>query len=90
MPGSSLALHCTSLHFAALQDTVSIVLFNVVPQLLDIGVACAYLAITMQPWAAAIVFVTVRCCTCTAPHHARCSAATYHPWQSRAAGAAGA
>ncbi len=48
------------------QDTVSIVLFNVVPQLVDIVVACIYLALKLQPWAAVIVFVTVRaarrCC----------------------------
>ncbi len=34
-------------------------LFNVIPQLLDIVVACTYLALYMQPWAAGIVFVTV-------------------------------
>ena len=47
------------LHVAWTQDTVSIVLFNVTPQLLDIVVACGYLALYMQPWAAGIVFVTV-------------------------------
>ncbi|KAG2448895.1 hypothetical protein HYH02_006243 [Chlamydomonas schloesseri] len=44
---------------SSIQDTVSIVLFNVVPQLIDIVVACTYLAFKMQPWAAVIVFVTV-------------------------------
>lgn len=38
---------------------MSIVLFNVIPQLIDIVVACTYLAFKMQPWAAVIVFVTV-------------------------------
>ncbi len=39
---------------------MSIVLFNVAPQLIDIVVACTYLAVRLQPWAAVIVFVTVR------------------------------
>ena len=79
----------------SIQDTVSIVLFNVLPQVMgvhtavlltsvhctwtsqatpslitsrlethsnqvaDIVVACTYLAVKMQPWAAIIVFVTV-------------------------------
>ncbi len=34
-------------------------LFNVIPQLIDIVVACTYLALKMQPWAAVIVFITV-------------------------------
>lgn len=38
---------------------MSIVLFNVLPQMADITVACIYLATAMQPWAAAIVAVTV-------------------------------
>ena len=37
----------------------SIVLFNVVPQLIDIVVAVAYLAARMQPWVALIVAGTV-------------------------------
>ncbi|KXZ43254.1 hypothetical protein GPECTOR_96g720 [Gonium pectorale] len=44
---------------SSIQDTVSIVLFNVIPQLIDIVVACTYLALRMQPWAAVIVFITV-------------------------------
>ncbi|GLI64082.1 hypothetical protein VaNZ11_007251, partial [Volvox africanus] len=44
---------------SSIQDTVSIVLFNVIPQLIDIVVACTYLALKMQPWAAVIVFITV-------------------------------
>ncbi|GFR40170.1 hypothetical protein Agub_g727 [Astrephomene gubernaculifera] len=44
---------------SSIQDTVSIVLFNVIPQLIDIVVACTYLAVRMQPWAAVIVFITV-------------------------------
>ncbi|KAG2501077.1 hypothetical protein HYH03_000896 [Edaphochlamys debaryana] len=44
---------------SSIQDTVSIVLFNVVPQLIDIVVACTYLALKLQPWAAVIVFITV-------------------------------
>ncbi|GAX77428.1 hypothetical protein CEUSTIGMA_g4873.t1 [Chlamydomonas eustigma] len=43
----------------SIQDTVSIVLFNVLPQVADIVVACVYLAVKMEPWAALIVFVTV-------------------------------
>jgi ATP-binding cassette subfamily B (MDR/TAP) protein 6 len=42
-----------------LQDTVSIVLFNVLPQMVDIVVACTYLAARMQPWVALIVLITV-------------------------------
>jgi ABC-type transport system involved in Fe-S cluster assembly fused permease/ATPase subunit len=42
-----------------LQDTVAIVLFNVLPQMIDIVVACAYLAGKMEPWVALIVLVTV-------------------------------
>lgn len=48
-------LACT----ACLQDIVNIILFNVVPQMIDIVVACTYLATRMQPWVAAIVLVTV-------------------------------
>ncbi|KAG1666247.1 hypothetical protein FOA52_011549 [Chlamydomonas sp. UWO 241] len=44
---------------SSIQDTVSIVLFNVLPQIADIVVACTYLALKMQPFAAGIVFVTV-------------------------------
>lgn len=35
------------------------VLFNVIPQTIDITLACAYLAAKMQPWVALIVLVTV-------------------------------
>jgi ABC-type transport system involved in Fe-S cluster assembly fused permease/ATPase subunit len=42
-----------------LQDIVNIILFNVVPQMIDIVVACSYLATKMQPWVAGIVLVTV-------------------------------
>lgn len=44
---------------SSIQDTVSIVLFNVIPQMVDIVVACTYLATRMQPWVALIVLVTV-------------------------------
>mmetsp|Transcript_18402 Transcript_18402/g.51583 ORF Transcript_18402/g.51583 Transcript_18402/m.51583 type:complete len:1155 (+) Transcript_18402:140-3604(+) len=43
----------------SIQDTVEIVMFNVLPQLVDIVAACTYLAAAMQPWAAVIVAVTV-------------------------------
>jgi ATP-binding cassette subfamily B (MDR/TAP) protein 6 len=43
-----------------LQDTVSILLFNVMPQLIDILVACTYLAAALKgPWVAIIVLFTV-------------------------------
>jgi hypothetical protein len=42
------------------QDTVSIILFNVLPQLIDILVACTYLASALKgPWVALIVLFTV-------------------------------
>lgn len=42
------------------QDTVSIILFNVLPQLVDILVACTYLASALKgPWVALIVLFTV-------------------------------
>eukprot|EP00983_Pelagomonas_calceolata_P033532 1049524-Pelagomonas_calceolata.AAC.1 len=34
--------------FARMQDTVEIVMFNVLPQLVDIVAACTYLAAAMQ------------------------------------------
>lgn len=40
------------------QDVMSVVLFNVVPQLIDVAVACTYMAAKLQPWTAIIVFVT--------------------------------
>lgn len=44
----------------AVQDTVSIILFNVMPQLIDILVACTYLASALKgPWVALIVLFTV-------------------------------
>ncbi|KAI8474748.1 MAG: ABC transporter type 1, transmembrane domain-containing protein [Monoraphidium minutum] len=43
----------------SIQDTVSIVLFNVLPSMVDIIVACSYLAGRMEPWVALIVLVTV-------------------------------
>jgi hypothetical protein len=42
-----------------MQDTVAIVLFNVLPQMVDIVMACSYLAARMQPWVAVIVLITV-------------------------------
>lgn len=48
---------CSCFHL--LQDTVSIVLFNVIPQMIDVVVACMYLAARMQLWVACIVMVTV-------------------------------
>lgn len=45
--------------FFCSQDIVNIILFNVVPQMIDIVVACSYLATKMQPWVAGIVLVTV-------------------------------
>uniref|UniRef100_A0A383VNR8 Uncharacterized protein n=1 Tax=Tetradesmus obliquus TaxID=3088 RepID=A0A383VNR8_TETOB len=44
---------------SSIQDIVNIILFNVVPQMIDIVVACSYLATKMQPWVAGIVLVTV-------------------------------
>lgn len=45
---------------SCLQDTVSIILFNVMPQLIDILVACTYLASALKgPWVALIVLFTV-------------------------------
>ncbi|KAF6265156.1 hypothetical protein COO60DRAFT_1697984 [Scenedesmus sp. NREL 46B-D3] len=44
---------------SSIQDIVNIILFNVVPQMIDIVVACSYLATKMQPWVASIVLVTV-------------------------------
>eukprot|EP00878_Enallax_costatus_P021099 GHUV01022330.1.p1 GENE.GHUV01022330.1~~GHUV01022330.1.p1 ORF type:complete len:415 (+),score=133.81 GHUV01022330.1:1421-2665(+) len=44
---------------SSIQDTVSIVLFNVIPQMIDVLVACTYLATRMQLWVAGIVMVTV-------------------------------
>lgn len=44
---------------SSIQDTVSIVLFNVIPQTIDIVVAVAYLASRMEPYVAIIVLVTV-------------------------------
>ena len=41
------------------QDTVSIVLFNVLPQMVDIVISCSYLAARMEPWVAIIVLITV-------------------------------
>jgi hypothetical protein len=49
---------CLLLHVCS-QDIVNIILFNVVPQMIDIVVACSYLATKMQPWVAGIVLVTV-------------------------------
>ena len=39
---------------------MSVVLFNVVPQLIDVVAACTYMAVRLQPWTAIIVFVTGR------------------------------
>ncbi|KAF8054728.1 Abcb6 [Scenedesmus sp. PABB004] len=44
---------------SSIQDTVEVVLFNVLPQLVDIAVAVAYLAAAMAPWVGGIVLVTV-------------------------------
>ncbi len=38
---------------------MEVVLFNVLPQMVDIVIACTYLATMMQPWVAGIVLVTV-------------------------------
>lgn len=38
---------------------MQVVLFNVLPQLIDITVTCVYLALKLEKWIAVIVFVTV-------------------------------
>lgn len=51
---------CVAACLLSAQDTVSIILFNVLPQLIDILVACTYLASALKgPWVALIVLFTV-------------------------------
>ncbi len=38
---------------------MSVVLFNVIPQIIDVASACIYMAVALEPWVAVIVFVTV-------------------------------
>lgn len=42
----------------ALQDVMSVVLFSVLPQLVDVLVACLYMALKLQPWTAVVVAIT--------------------------------
>ncbi|KAL4429585.1 hypothetical protein ABPG77_008634 [Micractinium sp. CCAP 211/92] len=44
---------------SSIQDVMSVVLFSVLPQLVDVLVACAYMALKLQPWTAIIVAITV-------------------------------
>lgn len=43
---------------SSVQDVMSVCLFNVVPQLVDVVAACAFIALRLQLWTAVIVFVT--------------------------------
>ena len=40
------------------QDVMSVVLFSVIPQLVDVLAACTYMAARLQPWTAIIVACT--------------------------------
>ncbi|KAL4458403.1 hypothetical protein ABPG75_013268 [Micractinium tetrahymenae] len=44
---------------SSIQDVMSVVLFSVLPQLVDVLVACLYMALKLQPWTAIIVAITV-------------------------------
>lgn len=44
---------------SSIQDIMSVVLFNVVPQAVDVAAACAYMAVALQAWIAGIVLATV-------------------------------
>ncbi|KAK9811422.1 hypothetical protein WJX72_003723 [[Myrmecia] bisecta] len=44
---------------SSIQTILAVVLFNVVPQVIDIVAACIYMASALQGWVALIVFVTV-------------------------------
>lgn len=37
---------------------MSVVLFSVLPQLVDVAVACTYMALKLQPWTAIVVAIT--------------------------------
>ncbi|PSC68384.1 ATP-binding cassette sub-family B member mitochondrial [Micractinium conductrix] len=44
---------------SSIQDVMSVVLFSVIPQLVDVLAACTYMAARLQPWTAIIVACTV-------------------------------
>ena len=43
---------------SSIQDVMTVLLFNVLPQLADVLAACIFMAIKLQPWTAIIVGMT--------------------------------
>ena len=43
---------------SSIQDVMTVLLFNVLPQLADVLAACVYMALKLQPWTAIIVGMT--------------------------------
>ena len=51
---------------SSIQTMLSTVIFSIGPAIFDIAAASVYIAVSLQPWIAAIVFVTLRCAAAAA------------------------